>query len=159
VSFIGDGEPYGDIQVNAPAGASVEAAVIAAAHYALVHLLPNQQAALDAQYGSSLAARGLSVSNPGVEVGEKVAAQILALRAMDGSATAQFPYTAPGSGSPGIWVPTPPAFAPASLPGWGRVTPWVMRSQSQFRLGPPPAIDSDLYVRDVNEVKDIGAQN
>src|SRR5215510_9587744 len=61
--------------------------------------------------------------------------------------------------NPGVWVPTPPAFAPASLPGWGRVTPWVMRSQSQFRLGPPPALDSNLYVMDVNEVKNIGAQN
>lgn len=159
VSFTGDAEPYGGIRVNAPAGASVEAAVIAAAHFALVGLLPNQKPVLDAQYESSLAARGLSLSDPGVEVGEKVAAQILALRAADGSATAQFPYAAPGSGNAGVWVPTPPAFAPASLPGWGRVTPWVMRSQSQFRLGPPPALDSDLYAMDVNEVKDIGAQN
>jgi len=159
VSFTGDAEPYGGIEVNPPAGASVEAAVIAAAHYALVHLLPNQQPALDSLYGSSLSARGLTISDPGIEVGEKVAAQVLALRAMDGSATAQFPYTAPGSGTAGVWVPTPPAFAPASLPGWGRVTPWVMRSQSQFRVGPPPAIDSDLYVMDVNEVKNIGAQN
>jgi hypothetical protein len=159
ISYTGDGEPYGGIHVNAPGGASVEAAVIAAAHFALVHLLPNQQAALDAQYASSLAARRLTTSDPGVEVGEKVAAQVLALRAMDGSANAQFPYTAPGSGNPGVWVPTPPAFAPASLPGWGRVAPWVMRSQSQFRLGPPPALDSELYVMDVNEVKDFGAQN
>src|SRR5262245_2144587 len=159
VSFTSDAEPYGGIEVNPPAGASVEAAVIGAAHFALVALLPNQKPALDAQYGNSLAARGLTISNPGIEVGEKVAAQILALRAMDGSATAQFPYTAPRAGSPGVWVPTPPAFAPASLPGWGRVTPWVMRSQSQFRLGPPPAIDSDLYAIDVNEVKEIGAQN
>ena len=159
VSFTGDAEPYGGIQVFAPRGASVEAAVIAAAHYALVHLFPNQQPALDAQYGSSLGARGLTISDSGIEVGEKVAAQVLALRAMDGSATAQFPYTAPRSGSAGVWVPTPPAFAPASLPGWGRVTPWVMRSQSQFRVGPPPALDSDLYAMDVNEVKAIGAQN
>jgi len=34
-----------------------------------------------------------------------------------------------------------------------------MRSPAQFRPGPPPAIDSDLYVMDFNEVKDIGAQN
>jgi len=159
VSFTGDAEPYEGIDVNPAAGASVGAAVIAAAHFALVGLLPNQKPALDAQYGISLAARGLTISDPGIEVGEKVAAQVLALRAKDGSATAQFPYTAPGAGSPGVWVSTPPAFAPASLPGWGGVTPWVMRSQSQFRVGPPPPIDSDLYVMDVNEVKDIGAQN
>ena len=158
-SFIGDAEPYRGIQVSARAGASVEAAVIAAAHYALVHLLPDQQSALDTQYANSLAARRLATSDPGIEVGEKAAAQVLALRASDGSATAQFPYTAPGSGNPGVWVPTPPAFAPASLPGWGSVAPWVMRSQSQFRVGPPPALNSELYAMDVNEVKNIGAQN
>ena len=119
-SFTGDGEPYGGIRVNTPPGASVEAAVIAAAHFALVHLLPDQQAALDAQYASSLAARRLTTSDPGVEVGEKVAAQVLALRAGDGSATAQFPYTAPGSGNPGVWVPTPPTFAPALAAGLGK---------------------------------------
>jgi hypothetical protein len=158
-SFTGDADPYGGIQVNALGGGSVDAAVIAAAHFALVHLLPDQKATLDAQYASSLAARRLTTSDPGVEAGEKIAAQILALRAMDGSAAAQFPYTAPGSGNPGVWVPTPPALAPASLPGWGRVAPWVMKSQSQFRLGPPPALDSELYIRDLNEVQGIGAQN
>ena len=158
-SFTGDAEPYRGIQVSARAGASVEAALIAAAHYALVHLLPDQQSALDTQYANSLAARHLTTSDPGIEVGEKAAAQVLTLRANDGSATAQFPYTAPGSGNPGVWVPTPPASAPASLPGWGSVAPWVMRSQSQFRVGPPPALNSELYARDVNEVKDIGAQN
>src|SRR5262249_10136436 len=78
VSFTGDAEPYGGVEVNPAAGASVDAAVIAAAHFALVGLLPNQKPALDAQYGISLAARGLTMSDPGIEVGEKVAAQILA---------------------------------------------------------------------------------
>src|SRR5260370_23491919 len=137
-SFTGDAEPYRGMQVSPRAGASVEAAVIAAAHYALVHLLPDQQSTLDTQYSSSLAARRLTASDPGVEVGEKAAAQVLALRANDGSAAAQFPYTAPGSGNPGVWVPTPPALAPALLPGWRTVAPWVIRSQTQFRLGPPP---------------------
>src|SRR5580765_1171007 len=158
-SFTGDAEPYRGIQVSARAGASVEAAVIAAAHYALVHLLPDQQSALDTQYASSLAVWHLTTSDPGIEVGEKAAEQVLALRANDGSVTAQFPYTAPGSGNPGVWVPTPPAMAPAVLPGWGKVAPWVMRSQSQFRVTPPPALNSELYAMDVNEVKDIGAQN
>src|SRR5215831_19043580 len=64
-SFTGDVEPYGGVQVNAPAGASLEAAVIAAAHFCLVHLLPDQQATLDAQYASSLAARRLTTSDLG----------------------------------------------------------------------------------------------
>jgi VCPO second helical-bundle domain len=158
-SFTGDAEPYRGMQVTPQAGATVEAAVIAAAHYALVHLLPDQQSTLDTQYASSLAARRLATSDPGIEVGEKAAAAVLALRANDGSAAAQFPYTAPGSGNPGVWTPTPPALAPALLPGWGKVTPWVIRTQSQFRVGPPPALNSELYAMDVNEVKGFGAQN
>ena len=159
VSFTGDAEPFATIRVSPLPGASIEAAVIAAAHFALVSLFPDQQLILDAQYANSLAAQGLSASDPGVSVGEGVATQVLALRAMDGSASAQFPYTAPGAGNPGVWVPTPSAFAPALLPGWPQVNPWVMRRGSQFRLGRPPDLNSDVYVRDVNEVKNIGALN
>ena len=159
VSFSEDAEPYAGIQVPPPPGASIEAAAIAAAHFALVSLLPAQQASLDALYASSLSTRGLSAADPGVEVGEEVASRLLASREADGSGSAQFPYTAPGAGNPGVWVPTPPAFAPASLPGWGNVTPWVMRRGSQFRLPPPPAVNSDRYVQDVQEVRAFGALN
>jgi|RhiMetdeSRZDD1v2_1073273.scaffolds.fasta_scaffold46434_3 hypothetical protein len=157
VSFSDDAEPYAGIRVSPASGASIEAAAIAAAHFALVSLLPAQQASLDALYATSLSTRGLSTVDAGVEVGEAVASRILALRAADGSGSAQFPYTAPGAGNPGVWVPTPPAFAAASLPGWGNVTPWVMRRGSQFRLPRPPAVNSDRYLQDVEEVRSFGA--
>jgi hypothetical protein len=157
VSFTRDARPYAGIHVSPPPAASMDAAAIAAAHFALVSLLPNQQPSLDTLYASSLSARGLTTADPGVEVGEEVATRILALRAADGSTAAQFPYTAPGAGEPGVWVPTPPAFAPALLPGWGAVTPWVLRRGSQFRLPPPPRINRNRYVRDVEEVHDFGA--
>ena len=44
------------VQTKAPDGSSRRAAVIAAAHTALVGLFPSQQAALDASYTASLAA-------------------------------------------------------------------------------------------------------
>jgi len=159
VSFTRDGKAYAGVHVSPPPGASIEAATIAAAHFALVKLLPNQQPALDNLYASSLAKRGLTTADPGVEFGEEVASRILALREADGSASAQFPYVPPGAGNPGVWVPTPPAFAAAVLPGWGQVTPWVMRRGSQFRLPPPPRVNSRRYVRDVEEVRDVGALN
>src|SRR5262245_20202968 len=81
VSFSEDAKPYAGIRVSPPPGASIEAAAIAAAHFALVSLLPAQQASLDALYASSLSTRGLSTADPGVEVGEEVASRILALRA------------------------------------------------------------------------------
>ena len=50
----------------APAGASADAAAIAAAHDALVTVFPLQSAALDAARAASLAARGLTEADPGI---------------------------------------------------------------------------------------------
>jgi hypothetical protein len=139
----------------APADASPEAAAIAAAHYALRSLFPGSAAALDAAYADSLAAHGISPSDPGIAYGELAAAAVLAARANDGFAQAQFPYDAPGAGFPGIWERI--NNAPALLPGYGDIAPWVLKSGSQFRPEAPPAVDSELYARDYNEIKDIGA--
>lgn len=141
----------------APAGASPEAAAIAAAHHALRNLFPGQALALDGFYADSLAAHGLSETDPGIQFGKSVAAAILALRANDGSTDAQFDYTVPGAGTPGIWERL--GGAAALLPGWGNITPWVLRSGAQFRPDPPPALDSTEYVKDYYEVKDIGSSN
>jgi hypothetical protein len=132
-----------------------EAAAIGAAHRALVGLLPAQTAALGAARAASLAAHGLTESDPGVAFGEAVAEVILAFRSIDGAAQAQFPYTAPGAGNPGVWVPV--GTAPAVLPGWKNVTPWVLRNLSQFRADGPAPLHSRRYARDYNEVKEIGS--
>ncbi len=80
---------------------------------------------------------------------------MLLLRADDGSAeAATVPYV-PGT-EPGDWQPTPPAFAPAFLPGWGRVTPFALEDGSQFRLPPPPALHTGTYAIDYEEVKLVG---
>jgi hypothetical protein len=112
---------------------------------------------LDNLFSASLADHGLSVNDPGVEYGITAATMILAARATDGSASAQYNYTAPGAGQPGIWVPL--TSAPALLAGWGNTTPWVLRSGSQFRPEAPPALDSEQYAQDFNEIKEIGALN
>jgi hypothetical protein len=141
----------------APAGASVDAAAIAAAHYTLSRLFTSQAAPLGVLRAASLAAHGLSEADPGIAVGEAAGAAILALRQNDGAAQANFPYVAPGAGMPGVWVAigtTPPA-----TPGWGRVVPWVLGSGSQFLPDAPPALDSGRYARDVEEVKSLGALN
>jgi hypothetical protein len=139
----------------APPHASPKAAAIAAAHHALRGLFPAQAAALDTQYLASLADHRVSKGDPGIIFGRDAAAAILAHRANDGSASAQFDYTAPGAGNPGVWVPL--TTAPALLPGWGDVTPFVLRRASQFRPGPPPRLESRRYASDYNEVKDVGA--
>ncbi len=141
----------------APGGASPEAAAIAAAHHTLRNLFASQAASLDAMFVASLAANGLSVDDPGVEYGRSAAAAILAVRANDGSSAAQYNYTARRAGSPGVWVPL--TSAPALLPGWGDVTPWVLVNSSQFRPGAPTPLDSEQYARDYNEIKEIGSLN
>ncbi|MEO5898439.1 MAG: hypothetical protein ABIS06_22340 [Vicinamibacterales bacterium] len=103
----------------------------------------------------ALAARNLTEDDPGIVIGETAAASVLAARATDGAAQAQFAYTAPGAGDPGVWVAI--GTTPALLPGWGAVTPWVMKSGSQFRPDGPPSRDSGRYARDHNEVHDLGA--
>jgi hypothetical protein len=142
---------------TAPDEASPQAAAIAAAHQALVNLFPTHTAALDIAYADSLAAHGQSPSDPGIGYGRSAANAILAARANDGAAQAQFPYDAPGAGTPGVWVRL--NNAPALLPGWGNVTPWVLKDASQFQAEPPPALDSEQYARDYNEIKEIGSLN
>jgi hypothetical protein len=134
---------------------SADAAAIAAAHRALVGLFPAQASTLNAARTASLAARGLPESDPGIQVGEAVAAVLLDVRSTDGSAQAQFPYTAPGTGEPGVWVAV--GTAPPVLPGWGKVTPWAVRSLSRFQPDGPPLLHSRRWARDYDEVKELGS--
>jgi hypothetical protein len=138
----------------APEGASPEAAAIAAAHHTLRNLFPGSATLLDERYVNSLAANGLSPLDQGIEYGRAAAAAILSLRANDHASEAQFNYDAPRAGEPGVWVRL--NNAPALLPGFGNATPFVLRSGSQFRPEAPPALDSEQYAKDYNEIKDIG---
>lgn len=142
---------------TAPFGASADAAAIGAAHQALVLLYPSQAGSLDAAATATLSGHGLSPSDPGVGFGEAVAQAVFASRVNDGSALAQFPFTPPGAGIPGVWVPTPPANLPALLPGWGLTLTWVLESGSQFRPDEGPSLTSEAYTRDLNELKELGS--
>ena len=155
-SITGKYRPYLAI-ISAPPGASPEAAAVAAAHRTLVTLYPGSAAVLDVAQAVSLSAiSDGQAKTDGVAVGEAAASAILALRANDGSGLV-VPYT-PGS-DPGDWQPTPPAFAPALLPGWGQVTTFGILNGAQFRSAPPPLLGSARYARDFNEVKLVGDVN
>src|SRR5215203_77088 len=151
--------PYA-FDVQADPNASPEAAVAAAAHTVLVHEVPAvQKPMLDTIYAGALAAiPDGAARDAGVAIGTAAAAAIIALRSSDGS-HAPMPYT-PGSG-PGVWIPTPPDFLAAAVPGWGKVTPFALRSGAQFRLGPPEYFDltGAAYAADYEEVKSIGDVN
>jgi hypothetical protein len=132
--------------------ASRDAAAISAAHKILVTLLPSQQASLDAAWQMSLGniPDGLRKEN-GIAIGEDTALRLLAIH--DGVIPA---VTYVWGTDPGDWQPTPPLYANPLLPGFALVTPLALDSASQFRPGPPPALTSDLWTRDYNEVKAFG---
>jgi hypothetical protein len=132
--------------------ASRDAAAIAAAHGILVRLLPSQQATLDAARERSLAPiRDGAKKDNGIAIGEEVSSRLLEIH--DG-VIPTVTYT-PGAG-PGVWQPTPPAFANALLPGFAQITPFALASASQFRPGPPPSLSSSVWTKDYNEVMAFG---
>ena len=132
--------------------ASADAALAAAHRVTLAKLLPTQQAAIDAAYQAALGgiADGAAKSN-GIAAGEAAANAVLTARADDGAATpeAYRPHT-----SAGVYVPT---VMPA-VPQWPQRKPWLMQSASQFRPGPPPALTSERWARDFNEVRSFGGR-
>jgi hypothetical protein len=149
---------YGS-RLKPPAGASTTAAALGAAYRALTQLMPSQTQFLDTMLSQSLSKFGVSAGEPGFVFGEAVADEIVTMRATDGAAEAQYPYTPPNAGAPGVWEPTPPGFAAAAAPGWGAVQPWVLESGAQFRPDEGPDLTSHRYARDLNEVKQVGSLN
>ena len=151
-SIDGGNKPY-LMKVAAPAGASVEAAVAAANRTVLNELVPGEKAATEAAYQSALASilEGPAKAD-GIAVGERAAIAVLARAAADGS---NVPETYQPRTTPGVYVPTMiPVFST-----WTTRKPWIMASPDQFRPGPPPALSSDTWVRDYNEVKALGGKN
>lgn len=131
-------------------GASLEAAIAAAAHASLSELLPRQQEKVDAAYQSALeqVVDG-SAKRRGLIVGKKAALAVLRQRADDGGDLRESyrPHTTAGA-----YVPT---VIPA-VPAWPERRPWFLKSASQFRPGAPPALGSATWARDFAEVKELG---
>jgi len=158
------------VQTKAPAASSRRAAVIAAAHTALLGLFPSQQAALDASYTASLAAlsddcedRGHSPTRVarctsrierGIAWGTGVAQAVLVWRATDGFSASYPPFT--GGTAVGQWRPTPPAFAAMSAQGLAFTAMFVLTTNTQFEPGPPRSLASATYTDDFNAVKALG---
>ena len=143
------------IDADAARGASPQAAAAAAAYTVLLSLYPDQSQELDKAYTTSLSTiREGPGKIRGVAVGRGVANAIIKLRSNDGSSVTAT-YNQPPL--PGVWRPTPPAFAPAIWVAWADVMPFTLRRKSQFRPGPPPSIYKRRFAQDLEEVKSLGA--
>ena len=173
-------EPYVQ-HGHAEPGADPAAASAAAARDVLVQLIPRYGSAAQQAKAAEIVDRAYAAAlarlpdgpakNHGIAAGQAAGAAMLALRKSDG-AFAPAQYTA--GTAPGQWRPHPnpvpayppvpdPAVAlgnlPALQPQWGQVTPFTMLTPGQFRLPPPPALTSEAYARDYNEVKRVGGKD
>ncbi|QJR10042.1 hypothetical protein DSM104443_01093 [Usitatibacter rugosus] len=132
--------------------ASLDAAVAAANRATLLKTMPAVAPSIEAAYQAALAkiADG-DAKNAGIAIGEKAAANVLASRSDDMPAG---PETYRPHTTPGTYVPT----AGVAVPLWPQRKPWAMASASQFRPGPPPAMTSDEWSRNYNEIKALGGR-
>jgi hypothetical protein len=151
-------QPY-KVRLHVSREASQDAAAIAAGHEALVNLYEDFRPELDSIQQALLAAIPDSrAKREGIEVGLTVADSILALRADDGSHATPPVFTV--TGAPGTWQPVPTAFQPQpQFTHWGQVKTFRLKSADQFPLGPPNALTSAAYIKDYNEVMEIGRLN
>ena len=146
---------YKPYMVKLPAAPDIskEAAAAVAARAVLVKLVPDAAADVQSTLASYLATvpEGEAKAK-GIQLGQEVAAKILAARENDGASSpdAYRPRT-----KPGVYIPT------AMPVGWpvASMTPFVLASPSQFRAKPPPSLKSAEWARDYNEIKDLGAKN
>src|SRR5439155_10987802 len=121
-------------------------------------------ASVEADYTAALAAipNGQAKAQ-GIAVGQAAAAAILALRAADGAVGPFLNFNCPQDTEPGEYqctptpIPVPPFIAFfIAFEVWENVTPFVLKDSSQFRPGPPYAVNKKNYTADFNEVKSLG---
>jgi hypothetical protein len=144
-----------------------EAAAVEAAYTVLTSLFTSQTATFNTARETSLAtiANGQAKTD-GLAFGKSIADKVIASRVDDGSAI-KVPYT-PGT-NPGDWQPTAVVTnpngttspAPAVLPQWGDVKTFGIPQMDveNNRPTPPPALTSEQYATELNQVKELGAAN
>jgi len=159
VAIDGGYTPFATAVSPVTAGASREAAIAAAANRILTALYPALTPAITAHYNAAIAGIPEPSRSDGLAIGLAAANGLLTARNFPNDGwQAAVPYTYSPLG-PGVYQRTPPSFQPS-----GPVTPWVkqllpftMRSPSQFRADGPPALTSQQWADDFNEVQSLGA--
>jgi hypothetical protein len=158
-AVVGEYQSY--TGVRAPRGAlSIPAAISQAAHDTLTALFPSQASRFDGWLTEDLAPLGNDRAKAnGVELGKHAAAAILALREHDGSHHPEPRMDVTHFPSPlaGHWRQDPISLIPLALGAhWGECQMFVLEAPNQFRVPPPPPMDSPEYAAAFNEVKRLG---
>lgn len=134
-------KPKGKVHWPSVANAALAdtmASLFAAASAPTLDAIADLEAAIEDQYAGA----NDDVLQRSRNFGADVAAQALACAAEDGYAVwNNCPYTAPTG--EGLWVPTPPAFAPPLQPCWGNVRPFALLYAAECLPLPFPAFSTD----------------
>lgn len=142
---------------RAPADASPEAAIAAAARTVLDATVPGDAADIDRAYAQAISTIPDSAARrDGIATGEAAARRVLDARSEDGANRADCPYSV--KAGLGVWEPTPPDHRRALLPDWAKVKPFVIDAPEQVLPPPPPALTSVRYARDYAEVAALGGE-
>ncbi len=150
-------EPYA-VDLEAPEGASAEAAVVGAGYTILSELFPEQVDMFDLQREKSLGeiADGRS-EDSGYAYGQAVAKELLALRAdeLDVEDPDNYPYNPPEGEN--VWRPGEDGIAVGA--GYGNdAIPWAIPSSDEFLPDGPSELGSDEYVQQLEQVRLLGGK-
>lgn len=160
VAIDGGYTPFATTVSPVPPGASREAAVAAAANRILTALYPSLTSAITARYALAVAGIAEPARSDGIAIGLAAANGLLTTRDFPNDGwQASVPYSYVTPPVAGSYQRTPPSFQPAGpvTPWVARLTPFTMRSPSQFRADGPPPLASQQWADDFNEVKTLGA--
>jgi len=135
----------------APPGAQ-EAAVHAAGYTVLKALFPQRGASYQAAYDAALVALAAGPErDAGLRIGAEQAARIVQERADDGR-WANVAPAVPGT-APGAFAGVNPIFQTRP-----KVRPFVLDGVERYRSAPPPALDSAVWLADLEETRRRGGE-
>ncbi len=139
---------------QAESGASQDAAAATAAYQVLLAHFPSQKTGLQESYNiTMLGIADAAAREKGKAVGEAAAKLALAAGGFQ-EGVKPIPYR-PRT-VPGTWTATQlPVIQPYSV----TFKPWILPSYESVRPAPPPALNSERWAKDFDEIKRMGVKN
>jgi hypothetical protein len=139
---------------QAESGASQDAAAATAAYQVLLAHFPSQKTGLEESYNiTMLGIADAAAREKGEAVGEAAAKLALAAGGFQ-EGVKPIPYR-PRT-APGTWTATQlPVIQPYSV----TFKPWILPSYESVRPAPPPALNSERWAKDFDEIKRMGVKN